>query len=59
MPESSRSESRSSRKSARVSTTVPAALMTALELRAQEEGRSLSNLVVYLLESSLDHNGRL
>lgn len=59
MPESSRSESRPGRRSARVSTTVPAALMTALELRAQEEGRSLSNLVAYLLESSLDQNGRL
>lgn len=33
--------------------------MTALERRAQAEGRSLSNLVAYLLESSLDQNGRL
>lgn len=38
----------------RISTTIPAALLANLEQRAMEEGRSLSNLVAYLLESSLD-----
>lgn len=42
----------------RLSTTVPACLMEALEQRALEEGRSLSNLVAFLLESSLDKNNR-
>jgi hypothetical protein len=42
----------------RLSTTVPASLMTALEHRAMEEGRSLSNLVAFLLESSLDPHRR-
>lgn len=30
--------------------------MAALEQRALEEGRSLSNLVAYLLESSIDQH---
>lgn len=42
----------------RLSTTVPACLMAALEQRALEEGRSLSNLVAFLLESSLDPHRR-
>lgn len=42
----------------RLSTTVPACLMAALEKRAMEEGRSLSNLVAFLLESSLDQSDR-
>jgi len=40
----------------RISTTIPAALLATLEQRAMEEGRSLSNLVAYLLESSLDQS---
>ena len=32
--------------------------MTALEHRAMEEGRSLSNLVAFLLETSLDPRRR-
>lgn len=55
MPVSDHSESPPGRRSVRLSTTVPATLMAALEQRALEEGRSLSNLVAYLLESSLDH----
>ena len=55
MSESGHSASRPGRRSVRLSTTVPAALMAALEQRALEEGLSLSNLVAYLLESSLDH----
>jgi len=42
----------------RLSTTVPASLMAALEQRAMEEGRSVSNLVAYLLETSLDNKIR-
>lgn len=43
----------------RISTTIPAALLANLEQRAMEEGRSLSNLVAYLLESSLDKSSSL
>ena len=49
---------RSGRRSVRLTTTVPAALMTALEQRAMQEGRSLSNLVAFLLESSIDPTTR-
>jgi hypothetical protein len=48
----------SKRSSVRLSTTVPASLMKALENRAMEEGRSVSNLVAFLLESSLDPHRR-
>ena len=40
--------------SKRFSATIPAPIMEALEHRAKREGRSVSNLVAYLLESHLD-----
>ena len=54
MDQTPSSEKPSGRKTVRLSTTVPAALMTALEQRAIQEGRSLSNLVAFLLETSVD-----
>jgi hypothetical protein len=40
--------------SQRLSATVPASVMQQLEARAQQEGRSLSNLIAMLLERSLE-----
>ena len=50
-PRSSRSGFRSSQ---RLTITVAQALLEALVERSNREGRSLSNLAAYLLESSLD-----
>lgn len=41
----------------RISITVPYHAFHALQQRSDEEGRSLSNLASYLLESSLGHQG--
>ncbi len=50
-PRSSRAGFRSSQ---RLTITVAQALLEALVERSNREGRSLSNLAAYLLESSLD-----
>lgn len=42
------------RSTRRITITVPHATFEALEERSSHEGRSLSNLAAYLLESSLD-----
>ncbi|MEY3963031.1 MAG: hypothetical protein RLZZ106_286 [Cyanobacteriota bacterium] len=42
------------RRSQRMTITVPYGVMSRLELRALEEGRSLSNLSAYLLERSVE-----
>lgn len=38
---------------ARITTTLPRHLYDALNARAKEEGRSLSNLVAFLLENAI------
>ena len=53
-PRSGRSSFRSSQ---RLTITVAQALLEALVERSNREGRSLSNLAAYLLESSLDQRG--
>jgi hypothetical protein len=42
------------RKPCRVTVTIPWSLRQQLEKRSDHEGRSLSNLIAYLLELSLD-----
>jgi hypothetical protein len=44
------------RKSERLTATLPYAVARLLEQRAQHEGRSLSNLVAYLLEQALEES---
>jgi hypothetical protein len=46
------------RKPVRVSITIPWALQEALIARANSEGRSLSNLLAYLLEQSIQPKKR-
>ena len=53
---SARSGSSSFRTSQRLTITVAHATLDALVERSNLEGRSLSNLAAYLLESSLDHS---
>lgn len=48
------SSARSFRSSQRLTITVAHATLQALVERSNDEGRSLSNLAAYLLESSLD-----
>ena len=45
------------RSSQRLTITVPQATLEALANRSSSEGRSLSNLAAYLLETSLDEDG--
>lgn len=42
----------------RISITLAQHVVDALVVRSQQEGRSLSNLSAYLLESSLQHQGQ-
>jgi CopG-like RHH_1 or ribbon-helix-helix domain, RHH_5 len=42
----------------RISITLPFLAFCALQERSDEEGRSLSNLASYLLESALGRHGR-
>jgi len=42
------------RSSKRVTITIPFHLLTTLVTRSQEEGRSISNLLAYLLERAID-----
>lgn len=42
------------RSSKRVTITIPFHLFTSLVTRSQEEGRSISNLMAYLLERAID-----
>ncbi len=51
------SSSRGFRSSQRLTITVAHATLQALVERSNHEGRSLSNLAAYLLESSLDRRG--
>lgn len=44
------------RSSQRLTVTLPFSILNALIERSQLEGRSLSNLAAYLLESSLDQS---
>ena len=46
------------RSSKRLSITVSQSTLEALSERSSEEGRSLSNLAAYLLESALEWRGR-
>jgi len=43
------------RRSQRITVTVPYGVMSRLERRALEEGRSLSNLSAYLLERAVEN----
>ncbi|WP_398326032.1 hypothetical protein [Vulcanococcus sp.] len=54
---SARSGPSSFRSSQRLTITVAHATLDALVERSNREGRSLSNLAAYLLESSLDRRG--
>lgn len=45
------------RSSQRLTITVAQSTLEALVARSSSEGRSISNLAAYLLESSLDHRG--
>lgn len=53
------STSPSFRSPRRISITVPYHAFCALQERSDDEGRSLSNLASYLLESALGHQGGL
>jgi hypothetical protein len=53
----SSNSTRSFRSSQRLTITVAHATLQALVERSNTEGRSLSNLAAYLLESSLDRRG--
>lgn len=46
------------RRSQRMTITVPYGVLTRLERRALEEGRSLSNLSAYLLERAFEQDKR-
>ena len=46
------------RSSKRLTITLPQATLEALSERSNEEGRSLSNLAAYLLESALEQRDR-
>lgn len=46
------------RRSGRITVTLPYSVMRAIEVRATNEGRSLSNLVAFLLEQFFDDRSR-
>ncbi len=57
-PLSSAPPARAFRSSQRLTITLPQAVLEALTQRSDLEGRSLSNLAAYLLESALEHRRR-
>jgi hypothetical protein len=46
------------RRSERLTVTLPFAVVRAIEVRAADEGRSVSNMAAFLLEQSFDDKSR-